>query len=153
MTRSAIDFLKALSRDQRGAVLVEFAMLAPALLLLLIGVFQVGVHVQNANAVRNLASDGARWVAVQYQRGNSLTTEQVELGIMARGTGPKFNLKVDRLSVAVTQPVSRIAGVREMNIRITYAAPNFLGFADVPALALDYERPVFLLIPAAPAAP
>src|SRR5690606_17589186 len=148
-----ISLRKPLARDERGAVLVEFAMLAPALLLLLIGVFQVGVHVQNANAVRNLAADGARWTVVQYQRGNSLTTEQVELGIAARGTGNRFNLNPDRLEVEVTQPVSRIAGVREMNIRITYAAPNFLGFADVPALALDYERPVFLLIPAAPQAP
>jgi hypothetical protein len=139
--------LSHLSRDQRGGVLVEFALLAPALLTLLIGVFQVGVHVQNSNALRNLASDGARWAMVQYQRGNILTTEQVEMGIFAQGTGPKFNLDENRLDVSVTQPVSRVAGTSEMTISITYDAPTFLGFIDVPELALSYERPVFLLVP------
>jgi Flp pilus assembly pilin Flp len=142
-----------LARDQRGAVLVEFALLAPALLILLLGVFQVGVHVQNSNAVRNLASDGARWAVVQYQRGNTLTTEQVGMGIRARGIGAKFNLKPERLAVDVTQPNSRIAGVREMHIRITYDAPNFLGFAKVPALGIAYERPVFLLFTPPPSPP
>lgn len=148
MTATAVSFGSRLVRDKRGAVLVEFAMLAPALLLLLVGVFQVGVHVQNANAVRNLAADGARWVVVQYQRGNTLTEEQVELGIAALGRGPKFNLRPDRLGVQVeTRATPRIAGVGEMTISITYDAPDLLGFANVPALALEYERPVFLLIP------
>jgi len=148
MRTAAIPFRKRLASDLCGAVLVEFALLAPALLVLLLGVFQVGVHVQNSNAVRNLAADGARWAVVQYQRGNPLSAEQIELGIRARGIGPKFNLDIDRLDIAVTQPATRIAGVREMEISITYAAPNFLGFAEVPALEISYERPIFLLIPA-----
>jgi Flp pilus assembly pilin Flp len=147
---AGLSFCARLKRDRRGAVLVEFALLAPALLVLLLGVFQVGVHVQNYNAVRNLAADGARWAVVQYQRGNSLTTEQIECGVMARGRGPKFGLDADRLDVVVTEPATRIAGVREMQVDITYAAPNFLGFAEIPALDINYERPIFLLIPGAP---
>lgn len=134
-----------LGRDQRGGVLVEFALLAPVFLTLLVGVVQVGIHVQNTNAVRNLAADGARMAVVQYQRGNELSTEQIAGAIEAAGVGPKYNLNVDRLDVVVTEPASRIAGVREMNISITYNAPNFLAFVDDAALDLAYERPVFLL--------
>lgn len=146
---AGISLLGRLARDRSGSVLVEFALLAPALLLLLLGVFQVGVHVQNYNAVRNLAADGARWAVVQYQRGNTLTTDQIEFGLLSRGTAPKYNLNIDRIDVTVTEPATRIAGVREMEINISYAAPNFLGFAEIPALGIDYERPIFLLIPAA----
>ena len=64
---------RRLARDKQGSVLVEFALLAPVLLTLMVGVVQVGLHVQNVNAVRNLAADGARAAMVEYQRGNLLT--------------------------------------------------------------------------------
>lgn len=141
----AADLRRTLAQDQSGGVLVEFALLAPIFIMLLLGVFQIGVHVQNSNAVRNLASDGARMAVVQYQRGNRLAPEQVALAIHATGVGPKYNLNIDRLNVNVSEPNSRIGGVREMTIEITYEAPNFLGFANVPVLNVEYRRPVFLL--------
>ena len=54
----------------------------------MVGVVQVGLHVQNVNAVRNLAADGARAAMVEYQRGNLLTAEQIAADIQARGVGP-----------------------------------------------------------------
>ena len=132
--------------DHRGSVLVEFALLAPVIIALLIGVVQVGLHVQNSNAVRNLASDGARMATVAYQRGNQLTAEQIGIMIRSEGVGGKYNLDTDRLEINVTQPTSRIGGVREMRIQITYDPPNFLSFGGVSALRLSYERPVFLLL-------
>lgn len=146
--RRASRFADRIRADRRGAVLVEFALLAPVLITLLIGVVQVGLHVQNSNAVRNLASDGARMAVVQYQRGNALTADQIQAMVVAQGVGPKYNLHPDRLAVEVTEPASRIGGVREMRIRISYNAPDYLAFVDNAGLGIDYERPVFLLIPA-----
>lgn len=139
-------WLDRIGSDRRGSVLVEFALLAPVIIALLIGVVQVGLHVQNSNAVRNLASDGARMATVAYQRGNQLTAEQIGIMIRSEGVGGKYNLDTDRLEINVTQPTSRIGGVREMRIQITYDPPNFLSFAGVSALRLSYERPVFLLL-------
>lgn len=139
-------WLDRIGSDRRGSVLVEFALLAPVIIALLIGVVQVGLHVQNSNAVRNLASDGARMATVAYQRGNQLTAEQIGIMIRSEGVGGKYNLDTDRLEINVTQPTSRIGGVREMRIQITYDPPNFLSFAGVNALRLSYERPVFLLL-------
>jgi len=140
-----LPFTNRLAREQHGGVLVEFALLAPVLLTLMIGVVQVGIHVQNSNAVRNLAADGARAAAVEYQRGNALSASQIAAEIQARGVGPKYNLVLDRLDVEVTEQASRIAGVTEMQIEITYAMPNFLAFVDLSALDIEYQRPIFLL--------
>lgn len=131
--------------DERGAALVEFALVAPIFLTLLMGVIQVGLHVQNTNAVRNLASDAARYAVVEYQRGNKLSTSQISMVIRARGVGPRYNLNTDRLNVTVTEPASRIGGVREMRIALSYDLPDFLAFVDNGAFQINYVRPVFLI--------
>ena len=138
---------RLIRNNESGSVLVEFALLAPAYMTLLMGVFQVGAWVQNYNAVRNLTADGARFAVVQYQRGNALTTVQMESYLRARGIGDTYHLNTDRLGTTVTQETSRIAGVTEMSIRISYAPPDWLAFVDGETLTIVYERPVFLLIP------
>ena len=147
MRRHLASFGKRLARDERGGTLVEFALVSPIMLTLLFGVVQVGLHVQNANAVRNLAADGARAAVVEYQRGNSLSANQIAAEIRARGVGPKYNLNLDRLDVVVTEEASRIGGVDEMSIAISYDMPNYLAFVDLSDLTIEYERPVFLLPP------
>lgn len=148
MTRSRrlSQFTARLRHDKHGAALVEFALVAPIFLTLLMGALQVGIHVQNTNAIRNLASDAARYTLVEYQRGNKLTTSQVTQAILAKGVGPKYSLNSDRLAIAVTEPVSRIVGVREMQIRLTYDLPDYLAFVDTSAFQIVYTRPVFLLL-------
>jgi len=153
MQAVAIPFRKRLADDTAGSTLIEFAILAPVLFAFIFGVIQVGIHVQNANAVRNLAADGVRAAVVEYQAGRNPSTELIEADIQGRGVGPKYNLQLSRLQVDVTEETSRIAGVDEMTIAITYKMPNFLGFVGVSAFDIEYERPVFLLPrPAAPAA-
>jgi hypothetical protein len=146
MLRRLTDRFNGLRADQRGGVLVEFALLAPFLLTLLIGVVQVGLHVQNANAVRNLASDGARFTVVEYQRDNALSADSIEAVIRSRGVGPKYNLNADFLTVDVDEPNTRIPGLKELEIRVTYSAPDYLAFVAGDALNLVYERPVFVVI-------
>lgn len=138
--------ISAIVRDTRGSVLVEFALLTPMFLTLLVGVVQVGLHIQNSNAVRNLASDGARFAVVEYQRGHQSSTDIIETWIRSTGVGPKYNLNTDRLEVIVTpQATSRIDGAIEMEIGLTYNAPDYLAFVPGDALQLNYHRPVFLL--------
>ena len=131
--------------DRRGSVLVEFALLAPVFLTLLVGVVQIGLHIQNYNAVRNLASDGARFAVVEYQRDQRSSTSIIETWIRSQGVGEKYNLDTDRLGVSVTTQATRITGTTEMRISITYEAPDFLAFVPGDVLQLTYERPVFLL--------
>lgn len=50
----------------RGAALVEFAVLAPLLILLLVGVIEFGWLFAQMNEVRHVAQEGARWGAVSH---------------------------------------------------------------------------------------
>lgn len=148
MRFSILDPQAMLRSDERGSVLVEFALLAPVFLTLLVGVLQVGLHMQNANAIRNLASDGARFAVVQYQLERGSPPDVIETRMRSWGTGGRYNLATDRLGITVTEEsTSRIAGSIEMEIRVTYSAPDMLAFVPGDVLELEYVRPVFLLAP------
>lgn len=51
---------------ERGASLVEFALIAPFLLLLLLGIVEFGYLFGQFNEVRHAAREGARYAAVSY---------------------------------------------------------------------------------------
>ena len=81
-----------LARDETGGALVEFGMLAPVFVAMLIGVLQVGTYMQNYTAVRSLASDAARFAAVEYQKNNNLDDTTLESDIAAMGVTSPYNL-------------------------------------------------------------
>lgn len=67
--------LRALLRQKQGSVVTEFALLAPTILALMLGVLQIGIGMQNYNAMRSVASDVMRYAVVNYQTGNELTND------------------------------------------------------------------------------
>lgn len=62
--RSNVIDLGRYHRRQRGAALVEFAIAAPLLVLLLIGIVEFGWVLAQFNEVRHAGQEGARWAAV-----------------------------------------------------------------------------------------
>ena len=137
--------LLLLARDRRGGAAVEFALLAPAFLLMFIGVLQGGVALHAYNSVRNISSDTARQVSVQYQTDNRLTNSQIaQLGTANATTAP-YLLKADRLTVNVdTAATQRVPNARELTLRIRYQIPSFLSFAGIDGPLVDYSRPIFV---------
>jgi len=57
-------YSSAIGGRQRGAALVEFAIVAPLLILLLFGIVEFGWVLAQFNEVRHAAQEGARWGAV-----------------------------------------------------------------------------------------
>ncbi len=55
---------RASTVQERGAALVEFAILAPLLILLLMGIIEFGWIFGQFNQIRHAAQEGARWGAV-----------------------------------------------------------------------------------------
>ena len=51
---------------ERGAQLVEFALVAPLLILLLFGIIEFGWLFAQMNEIRHVAQEGARWGAVSH---------------------------------------------------------------------------------------
>ena len=61
--------LRAFRRDERGTALVEFALIAPLLFLLLFGIIDFGRALDYYNQVTQLAGQGARAAAVNRYAG------------------------------------------------------------------------------------
>jgi TadE-like protein len=61
-----LSLARASAKGQRGQTLVEFALLAPVLLLLIFGITQFGLALNSVNDETHLANEVARYAAVNY---------------------------------------------------------------------------------------
>jgi Flp pilus assembly protein TadG len=138
--------LRRLTASERGASAIEFALLAPVFLGLMMGVVEVGLYMQNYNAVRSLAGDSARFAAIEYQKNNSVTNVSLEANIRNMGVASPYNLLNSQLTVTVT-PVnpSRVNGALEFDLDIAYALPDIIGGTTLDDFTITYSRPLFVL--------
>ncbi|GMN01421.1 TadE/TadG family type IV pilus assembly protein [Erythrobacter sp. MTPC3] len=134
-----------LQRDDSGAAVIEFALLAPIFFTMLFGVFQTGIYLQNYNAVQSLASDGARYVTVEYQKENPLTDDQIRSVLLGEAVNAPYMLDTDRLVITVDRSgTSRVTGAVEIDITLQYTLNDFLPI-EVPGSKITYERPVWVV--------
>lgn len=142
MTRLRPSFL----RDRDGAVVVEFALIAPVLLGMFFGVLQIGLGMQNYNALRGISADVARYAVVNYQTSNKLTASQLQDYARSVATQAPYTLINSRFSPVVSlASTQRVTGATEYTITLTYRVPSLLGMLDIAEIPLSYSRPVFLL--------
>lgn len=99
------------ARRQRGTALVEFALVAPVLLTLLVGIFEMGRVLHSVVLVTNAAREGARRGAVGDGDGQIRTT--VATYLQAEG------LKPAQLSTTINRQT--VAGRPEINVTLIYA--------------------------------
>lgn len=83
------------SQDERGATLVEFAIVMPLLLLIMISVVEVGVALRDRFAVVSAVQDGARIAAFQ---GNDPAADCTAVEAMATFFGSDV-ADVDRIEI------------------------------------------------------
>ncbi len=135
-----------LRHDTVGAVVIEFALLGPALIVMLLGVLQVGMGLQSYNAMRSLSADIARYAMVQYQTGNQLSNSQIRAWGRNHGRAAPYLFTSTRLDVIVEDAATqRVTGAKELTITVTYEITSVLEFIGIDGPELDFERPVFLL--------
>lgn len=132
--------------DDTGAVAVEFALLGPAFLVMLLGVLQVGIAMQNYNALRNISADVSRYAMVQYQTGNKLSNSQLETWAENHALGAPYLLDQNRVNAVISDAATqRVAGATELQIVVTYQIDSLLGFAGIDGPFITFTRPMFLL--------
>lgn len=143
--------LAQLHQDRSGSVIVEFAILGPALLTMLFGVLQFGIGMQNYNALRSVSADVARYAVIDAQDAAAqsdmtLRDTNTELEAYAEeiaGAAP-YGLQTDRLTVTVTSVVTRIDEASERTITLQYNVPSMLGMIGIDSIPITYTRPVFI---------
>lgn len=142
------DLLKRLARDGRGGSAVEFALLAPVFIALLMGVLAVGLYMQNYNAVRSLATDAARFAAVEAQKNNMTVFlgTTLEDNIKLLGSASPYHLDTTRLDVDINEVTpSPVDGARQFDLTLTYDLPDLIGGISIDNVSLSYSRQIFVL--------
>ena len=142
------DLLKRLARDGGGGSAVEFALLAPVFIALLMGVLAVGLYMQNYNAVRSLATDAARFAAVEAQKNNKtiFLGTTLEDNIKLLGSASPYNLNTARLVVDIDEVTpSPVDGARQFDLTLTYDLPDLIGGISIDNVSLSYSRQIFVL--------
>lgn len=143
---SALAVIRRLGRAEAGSVAVEFALIGPALIVMMLGVLQVGLGVQSYNAMRSLSADVARYSMVQYQTGNQLSNSQLRTWARNHAQGAPYLFDPQRLGVRVEDAANqRVTGAKELTMTVSYRLKSPLEFIDIPGPVIDYERPIFLL--------
>lgn len=131
--------------NSRAVAAVEFALLAPLFFALLFGVLQVGIYLQNYNAVQSVVADGVRIVMIEYQKDNELSDEQIRSVILARAVNAPYLLETDRLIVNVDRSGgSRISGAAEIDIEIRYTLSDIVPGYELPGSTVTHERSIFV---------
>lgn len=138
--------LKQILRDERGAVAVEFSLLGPLMITLMLGVVQIGMAMMSYNSLRSVANEAARYTVVNYQNANKMTTTQVGSVTRALATTGAYNLQSSRLTVTVTTPTTqRVTGAKEMSLKLDYNVPTILALIGVGDIPMTYTRPIFVV--------
>jgi Flp pilus assembly protein TadG len=136
-----------LQRDTGGVAAIEFALIGPAFIVMILGVLQVGMGMQSYNAMRNLSADVARYSMVQYQTGNALSNSQIRSWARNHAQGAPYLLDPDRLGVTISDAADqRVTGARELNISVTYRVNSVLEFIDIEGPTMEFDRPIFLTV-------
>lgn len=139
-------FLRHILRQTEGSVITEFALLAPTIMALMLGVFQIGIGMQNYNAMRSIGSDVMRYAVVNYQTGNELSNDQIRYHMRSIAIKNPYNLVSSRLALSVTSvPTPRITGTIEKSVTMTYSVPTVLSFIGVDEFPITYRQPLILV--------
>jgi len=109
-----------LLRDSRGAAAIEFALLAPAIIMMLLGVLMVGLHMQSYNSARSIVYDVNRYTVVEYQKNNQIDEGQIEEVARSIATSSPYNFPTDNLNVTVGEVASGMTGAKRFNMTLTY---------------------------------
>ncbi len=90
--------LKRVRKNEEGQTLVEFALVAPILFLILFGIVQYGIAFKNSLALADAVRTGARQATVSRNAPNPTATTKSAV------TGAASDLDTSKLNVTVTAP-------------------------------------------------
>ncbi|BEV00550.1 TadE/TadG family type IV pilus assembly protein [Novosphingobium olei] len=127
-----------------GSATIEFALIGPIFILMMMAVFQFSVVMQSYNALGSAAADVQRQVVTQSQAGNVLTSSQMRDIAIARASSAPYFLNSASLTVtaALASP-QRITGASEYTLTMSYDAPIFVWITPL-SFTTTYTRSIFV---------
>jgi len=146
MMKKADIVIRRIATATGGAAAVEFALVAPMVIGLMLGMFQVSIGMHNYNSLRGAVDDTARYTIVNFQTEERDDEADLEKEAIAIATSSPYNLDGARLDVTVDLlDDSRVAGALEATITMEYDVPSVARMVGMGDIHLEYSRPVFLI--------
>lgn len=132
--------------NQSGSVITEFAICAPVVMMLLLGVFQVGIAVQAKNSIQSVIGEVGRNVAVGYLNSETelFGEGQVELLLTNTATNSAYKLKSDNIVVDAVIVDSDYANVKKLKMQINYTVPMFMPLGSMDGINLEANRTMYI---------
>lgn len=126
--------IRALFRDRAGASAVEFALAAPALLLFVIGMIQLGLLFSATAGMANGVNEAARYATIYPTPSDA--------DILSKVSQKRFMVQSAYQTVSLSRGTAN--GVQYLDITMNYSAPlNFI-FFSTPPVTLRQTRRVYL---------
>lgn len=124
-------------QDQQGVTLVEFALITPIVVLILLGIFDFGRAIYQYNTLSHLAREGARFAIVLNHRDGD-TDPNDEWG--REGNLPKTYTGTDAVEsdTVVAAIVTKAASFDRSKLRITITASDEHPREWPVAVAVEY---------------
>ena len=146
MKMQAENLFRRIAGNVGGAAAVEFALVAPMVIGLMLGMFQVSIGMHNYNSLRGAVDDTARYTIVNFQTEERDDEAALEEEARRIATSSPYNLDGDKLDVTVDMlDDSRVAGALEATISMEYDVPSVARMVGMGDIHLQYSRPVFLI--------
>lgn len=136
--------LKALAGDQSGGTLVEFALLAPVFISMMLGILAIGIAMRDYNMLRSVSADVGRYAIVEYQKSNQLDADQIEAVAASIAGKPPYGFVVDNLEVEVEDGTSVVAGARKLELRFGYRPITVMDAYGLSAPQLSYTQNIYV---------
>jgi Flp pilus assembly protein TadG len=141
----ALRSLRPLGASCSGSTAIEFALLAPAFIGMLLGVLQIGIGLQNYNALRGLSADVARYAMIEQARGDPQSNDALHDYTIQAGSGAPYLLNSAALDVTVADAATpQYVGVKELTLTVTYQIPTLFSMMGLNGPHISYSRPIFL---------
>lgn len=135
-------------RDERGSTLIEFALVSPMVVMLLMAALEFGLALRANAGLRDLAGAAGREAVVSYQLqsgNNAMGPTILKSYIEDQAKQGKYNLQNGTLTVTVTNTQdSTLLTVNRVNIQLTYKYPLSIPFLNKQTIDMGIDRTFFV---------
>jgi Flp pilus assembly protein TadG len=122
-------------RDQRGVGALEFALLTPALVLIIAGIGQIGILFMANAGLRHAVAEGARFATIWPRPSDTDITNFI--------TSSRFGLDPDNVE-APDIDHGEVDGTNYVDITVTYTVDLNFVFFTIEDLELTQSRRAFI---------
>jgi Flp pilus assembly protein TadG len=135
--------LKLIRRSERGAAAIEMAIALPVLLVMIYGIFQVGLVFQASAGMQHALGEGARYATLCIPTSSGCNSPS-DSSVVTRMQSKLFGSNIGSFGTPTVTDPGSAACTFCRDLQITYTVtPNYL-FFNGPAISLTRTKRVYI---------